>query len=319
MRRLLRLPLLHFLLGGAALFVVVRATAARRTADAPATAVVITADDVSQLRRAHARETGREPSPADEAGLVERAIEDALLFHEALVRGLDQDRSVRNWLVEQMRVLEPESTLGDEALHDRARALGLDRTDLVVRRMLVQKMRLLAERAGERPPSDDELRAFYARHAADYRTPERVSLWQVFLSGDTPARAETLLADLRRDAIAPAEAVRRGDVFAAPAHLRGQSPADLARRFGAGFADALAAAPVGEWAGPVATAYGTHLVWIEARLPSEAPALDVVRGRLRERWLEEQRARRLADTLGTLRERARLHVESAAWHGRSRG
>jgi len=318
MRRLLRLPLLHFLLGGAALFAVVRATAARRGAETPASPVVITAGDVAQLRRDHARDTGREPSPADEAGLVERAVEDELLFREALARGLDQDRSVRNWLAEQMRVLEPDTPLDDEALYARARSLRLDRTDLVVRRMLVQKMRLLAARTGEHPPSDDELRAFYAAHAAEYRTPERMTLWQVFLAGAAPGRAEELLAELRRDGVAPAEAVRRGDAFAAPAHLRSQSPADLARRFGPGFAEALAEAPVGAWSGPVATPYGAHLVWIEARTPSDAPSLDVLRGQLRERWLEEERARRLAETLQALRARHPLHVESAAWHDRSR-
>jgi peptidyl-prolyl cis-trans isomerase C len=316
MRRVLRQPLLHFLLGGAALFVLVRGTAARReTLPAP---VVITAEDVARLRRDHARDTGRDPSPSDEAGLVERAVEDELLFREALSRGLDQDRSVRNWLVEQMRVLEPDTRLDDEQLHARARALGLDRTDLVVRRMLVQKMRLLAARTGERPPSDDELRAFYAAHAAEYRTPERVTLWQVFLADAAPERGERLLTELRRDAVPPEEAVRRGDAFAAPARLRSQSPADLARRFGPGFADALAGARVGEWTGPVSTVYGTHLVWIEARVPGGAPALHDLRGQLRERWLEEQRARRLADMLRSLRERAPLHVESAAWHDRSR-
>jgi len=316
MRRLVRLPLLHFLAGGAALFVVVHGTAARR--ETPPAPVVIAADDVARLRRDLAREIGREPSPADEVGLVERAVEDELLFHEALARGLDQDRSVRNWLIEQMRVLEPDTTLTDEQLHDRARGLGLDRTDLVVHRMLVQKMRLLAARTGEHAPSDDELRAFYAAHAAEYRTPERVTLWQVFLSGASLERAGALLAELRDDEVAPAEGVRRGDTFAASAYLRNQAPADLVRRFGPGFPEAVAAAPVHTWTGPVATAYGMHLVWIDARIPGEAPALDDLRGRLRERWLDEQRMRRLADTLRTLRERSTLHVESAAWHDRGR-
>jgi len=316
MRRLVRLPLLHFLAGGAALFVVVHGTAARR--ETPPAPVVIAADDVARLRRDLAREIGREPSPADEVGLVERAVEDELLFHEALARRLDQDRSVRNWLIEQMRVLEPDTTLTDEQLHDRARGLGLDRTDLVVHRMLVQKMRLLAARTGEHAPSDDELRAFYAAHAAEYRTPERVTLWQVFLSGASLERSGALLAELRDEGVAPAEGVRRGDTFAAPAYLRNQAPADLARRFGPGFPEAVAAAPVHTWTGPVATAYGMHLVWIDARIPGEAPALDDLRGRLRERWLDEQRTRRLADTLRTLRERSTLHVESAAWHDRGR-
>src|SRR5207249_154686 len=80
-----------------------------------------------------------------------------LLFREALARGLDRnDRSVRNWLVEQMRVLSDDTMDDAERLYVRARKLGLDRTDVVVRRILVQKMRLLAARTGERRPTDTE-------------------------------------------------------------------------------------------------------------------------------------------------------------------
>ena len=278
MRRLVRLPLLHFLAGGAALFVVVHGTAARR--ETPPAPVVIAADDVARLRRDLAREIGREPSPADEVGLVERAVEDELLFREALARGLDQDRSVRNWLIEQMRVLEPDTTLTDEQLHDRARGLGLDRTDLVVHRMLVQKMRLLAARTGEHAPSDDELRAFYAAHAAEYRTPERVTLWQVFLSGASLERAGALLAELRRrrgrhpprgcDAAIPS---RRPPICGT------RRRADLARRFGPGFPEAVATAPARTWTGPVARPTACTWSGSSARIPGEAPALDDLRGR----------------------------------------
>ncbi len=321
MRRLLRLPLVHFLAGGAALFAVVRGAAAVRGAPTmPAAAVVITAADVAQLRRDHARDAGVEPSSADEAGLVDRAIDEELLFREALARGLDQDRSVRNWLVEQMRVLDPNTADTPEQLHARACALGLDRTDLVVRRMLVQKMRLLAAREGERPPSDDELRAFLSRHGADYLLPDRVTLWHVFLGGagrpETARAAAELLAELRRDAVAPADAVRRGDTFAAPPYLRNQSAADLRRRFGTDLAGAIADAPTGAWTGPVASPYGLHLVWIESRTPGGQPDLETVRGQLRERWLEEARARRFEATLRALKARYPLRVESAAWHDR---
>lgn len=314
------MPLVHFLAGGALLFGAVHGPAGSRP-DAPTAPVVITAADVAHLRRAHARDAGVEPSALDETGLVDRAIDEEVLFREALARGLDHDRSVRNWLVEQMRVLDPDAPDDPDGLYARARALGLDRTDLVVRRMLVQKMRLVASRAGEASPSDDQLRALYARDGDEYRLPERVTLWHVFVAGrggaDAAAGAAALLAAFRRDGTAPAEAVRHGDTCAAPPYLRSQSGADLDRRFGAGFAAAVAGAPAGAWSGPVLSAYGAHLVWVEARIPGARPPLDAVRGRLRERWLAEERARRLADTVRALRARQPLLVESAAWRERS--
>lgn len=315
-RRLARLPLVHFLVGGGLLFAFTRAVADPRPA-APA-AVVLTADDVARLRRDHLRDTGAPPSPDAEAGLVERAIEDEVLFREALARGLDRDRSVRNWLIEQMRALEPDTADDPDRLYARARALGLDRTDLVVRRMLTQKMRLLAAREHEQSPSDEVLHGFYARHAAEYRRPDQVTLWQVFVASRAPGSAEQRLAALRRAGTAPVDAARGGDAFAAPPRLRAQSAADLTRRFGPGFAEAVAQAPVGRWSGPIRSAYGAHLVWVESRVPGDLPPLDAVRGQLRERWLEAERARRYAATLQALKARYPLRIESAAWSARSR-
>lgn len=315
MRRLLRTPLLHFLAGGAVLFVLTRGPEAPAPG-ADVAPIVISADDVERLRRGHAREAGLTPTDADEAGLVERAIEDELLFREALARGLDRDRSVRNWLVEQMHVLEPDAPADADALEAKARALGLDRTDLVVRRMLVQKMRLLASREGEQPPTDAELDAFWARHADDYRMPERVTLWQVFVP--ERAAADRLVVELRRDGTPPAEGARRGRTFSAPPHLREQSPTDLRRRFGPEAAAAIAAAPLDAWSEPIASPFGWHVVFVASRTPGALPAVDAVRGRLAERWLDEQRTQRFAATLRALKERHPMQIESAAWHARSR-
>jgi hypothetical protein len=310
MRRLLHAPLVHFLAGGAVLFVLTRGPEAPATSS-DAEPIVISAADVERLRRAHTREAGLVPTDAEEAGLVERAIEDEVLYREALARGLDRDRSVRNWLVEQMHVLEPDAPDDPDALEAKARALGLDRTDLVVRRMVVQKMRLLASREGEQPPTDADLAAFWARHADDYRMPERVTLWQVFVP--ERADADRLFAELRRDGTPPAEAVRRGQTFSAPPHLREQSPADLIRWFGPDAADAIVAAPLGVWSEPIASPFGWHLVLVASRTPGALPDVEIVRSRLAERWLDEQRAQRFAATLQQLKERYPMHVESAAW------
>jgi peptidyl-prolyl cis-trans isomerase C len=314
--RWLRTPLLHFLIGGAALFWVMH----RSTP--PIAPVIVTAGDVSRLRLDYTRETGLEPSPADEAALVDKAIREELLFREALAHGLDQhDRSVRNWLVEQMRVLSDDPTGDPDHLYAQARALGLDRTDLVVRRILVQKMRLIAAHTGEQPPSDAVLEAFYAGHQDEYRPPGRVTFWHVFLASSvrgsaTLSDAEAQLARLQRHAPSPAQAVRQGDSFSVPPHVVGQSPAQIEKLFGAELAAAVDRAEIHTWIGPVRSPYGLHLVWIEARESSAAPPFAAVRQRVLERWQDEQRTRRVATLLHDLERRYPLRVESAAWQQR---
>src|SRR5262245_38138587 len=105
MRKLLRAPLLHFLVGGAVLF---------RLSDGPspfsatphlppAEPIVLTAADVERLRDDYTRETGLAATADDEVALIDKTIAEELLFREAVSRGLDRnDRSVRTWLIEQM-------------------------------------------------------------------------------------------------------------------------------------------------------------------------------------------------------------------------
>ena len=320
------MPIVHFVVGGALLFRLVHGVAPLVAAHATASRapIVLTADDVARLRSDYLRETGLEPTADDEAALVDKALDEELLFREALARGLDQgDRSVHNWLVEQMQVLEGERAGDPEQLYGRARALGLDRTDLVVRRILVQKMRLLAARTAERPPSDAELEAFYAAHRDDYRAPDRVSFWHVFLASERHGRAagadaNALLDGIRRDRLPPDQAVRQGESFTAPSHLAGQAAPQVAKLFGPAVAAAVQAGEPLRWIGPVASPYGVHLLWIESREAGTVPPLVLVRGQVVERWRDEQRAVHVTTLLRELKRRYPFEVQSSAWRDRSR-
>jgi PPIC-type PPIASE domain len=253
--------------------------------------------------------------------LVEQALDEELLFREARARGLDRsDRSVRQWLIEQMRVLADDDTADDHALYARAIELELDRKDLVVRRLLVQKMRLLAARAGESEVSDEALRRFYAEHEAQYRRPDHVTAWHVFLASqpqrDAQAAAATLLASLRAEGTAPADAVRRGDPFPVPPRLVAQSPRQLDTLFGANVAARVLAGTPGTWLGPLRSPTGAHLFWIEARADGAVPPFEAVRGQVLEAWRQQRRSERLAALLAELRQQQPLYVDSAAWQAR---
>ncbi|MBX3027808.1 peptidyl-prolyl cis-trans isomerase [bacterium] len=316
--RCLRLPLLHFLLGGVLLFGIARAVRSDAGRDSLRSPVVITAAEIATMRDAYTRETGLQPTAADEAALVDRAVDEELLFRAALARGLDRDRSVRSWLIEQMRILTDDDVSDDDGLYARARALGLDRKDLVVRRIVVQKMRLLAARAGEDAVSEQTLRAFYDRHRDDYRAPDRVSVWHLYVAAARADDAAPLFARARAGALSPAAAVRHGDPFPQPPHLVDQSRQQLVKLFGAAVADAILAAPSGSWVGPLRSPLGVHLFWIEGLVAGAAPPFEAVRGRVLAAWRQEHRAERLTELLRALRDAQPLQVESTAWRERPR-
>ena len=145
MRRILREPLLHFMIIGAAIFGADRALAGPAEDDDPRR-VYMSADMVELLARRHEDKTGQPVDAEARAALV--------------------DQFVRS-----------------EVLQREARALGLDRGDLVVQRRLAQKMEFLLEsRASLDPPTDEELLAWRDAHPDRYRRRDRLRFEQRLFS-----------------------------------------------------------------------------------------------------------------------------------------
>jgi len=313
MARLLHSPLVHFLaLGGALL-------ALRSWLDPPQAArprVVIRDADVARLAEAWTEEHGAPPGVAARERLVDQAIEEELLYREALARGFDrQDGAVRERLVRLGGFVGEESARDREALEREARRLGLERSDLVIRRHLVEMMRLATGWIGEAGlPSEAELQDYLTRHAADFAEPARIRLTHVYLSeevrGDAASgAAAALLAELRGEG--PEAGRGRGDAFIRGADFDG--PRDrLVRTFGAEFAAAVDRAPAGAWAGPIRSTYGLHLVWVHAREPGRTPSLAEVRGRVLQRWLGERAEERRGAAMRAIRARYDVEVEDGA-------
>ena len=192
-----------------------QSVAARHSSRAP---IVITAAQVGQLLADFSQRTGLQPSADDEAALVDRLIEDEVLYRRAVELGFDRsDRSVRYRLVQKMRFLNGDDGRDADAVYREALDLGLARDDSVVHRLLTETMRLLLS-APAAPAGEEHLRAYFARHQEQYTQPARVTLTHVFLSAQrgmavAQRDAERLRQRLRADGTPPEQAVAGGDAF----------------------------------------------------------------------------------------------------------
>jgi len=326
-----RLPIVHFLALGGMLFVLDRvllAAPAARDAAAARAPIVFDRARIDGIRADYTRQTGLQATDADEAVLVDQALDDELLYREALALGLDRDdRSIRWRVIQKMQFLsdQPVDTArdGDEELHRRGLELGLQRDDVVIRRILVQKMRLLLSlpTPGDEP-SEAELRAYYDAHRADYRQPARVGFTHVFLSADKrgaslDADAAALGARLRAERPRLKAAVALGDHFPLSHHFEQASEQHLAKLFGPQFAAAVFALD-GEdaWVCPVRSAYGVHCVLVRERVAPADPPFESVRRQVMQRVRAERRDQRLVDALARLRGEYPIQIDSAAWRQR---
>jgi hypothetical protein len=277
MRELLREPLLHFLILGAALFWVFDLT--QETVQPGERRIVVTQDQVDQLATQFSRTWLRPPTADELDGLVERYVRSEIQYREALAMGLGQD-------------------------------------DPYVRNRLALKLEfLLDDLSIEAEPSDAELQGFLDANAERFAQPARLTLRQVFLNPerhpDPGAEAQQLLGLLRNGA----DPDTLGDVSMLAPALDTATTEEIARQFGQDFAGALVAVEPGRWAGPVRSPFGLHLVLVTQRQPARQPALAEVRDAVLAEWRDQRRRDAKEQAYRRLRERYEVVMEPATQGG----
>ena len=277
MKKLLKEPLLHFLLLGAALFALNAWRAKERPADAAAPRIEVTAAVIEQLRAASERQFGKAPNAEELRGLVMAHIREEVFYREAL-------------------------------------ALGLDRDDTIVRQRLAQKMEFLTgDIAGAAEPADAVVREFFEKNAARYAKSGRVSFRHVYFSKEKRgAGAEAAAAEALAALAKGASDETMGDPFLHGFEFAEREQDDVIAAFGREFAEKLAAQPTGEWSGPVVSSYGLHLVRVEARMEPRAVKFDEVRETVLRDFHDERRRTANSEIFQKLRERYQVTVDEAA-------
>jgi len=275
---------------------------------------VITAERIEMLRN-ELRRQGAEPGPAELRARIRIEVDEEILYREARTLALDfGDASVRRRLLQKMRALNDRAGRSDDELVGEARELGLD-DDVVIRRLLIEKMRILmSDRGGPEPVADDQLLEVLARHRARFVHPARVTLTQIFLAGEDRAELEARAEALRREIAGRSPAGLNlgdlGDSFPLGRRLRSQSRKRILGRFGEAFADAVFALEPGRWSEPIESPYGLHLIWVEEKLPERLPPLDDVRRAVMITLAKERQAGRLERIMLRLRNEYSIRVEA---------
>jgi hypothetical protein len=313
----LRSPLLHFLVLGALLFLLSEVRAYRADEHStPAPRIEIGPDRIDLLAREFQSQMGRRPDAGELDRLIAREAEEEMLFQEALSRGLlERDGGVQTRMIQKMLFLDG-ATRVEDAGSPLARAIELElhRDDVVVRRILVQKMKLFGSQLDtDEAPTAEDIAARYAETREELREPDRISFRQIFLSADdrkgaAQGDASNLMTRLSVDPADVDASLALGDVFPLGQRFENKSERDLARSFGAGFGKRVLDLEPGRWSEPIESAYGWHLVWLDARDDGEIPPLESVTDRIRRSLEREFQQAKLERLLGELQNRYHVVV-----------
>ena len=271
-RRLLREPLLHFLLLGALLFLAYGWL--NRAGLAAPDEIVVSQGQVEGLVMQFERVWQRAPTAAERQALIDSWVRDEVFYREAL-------------------------------------AMGLERDDPVVRRRLSQKVQFILDTGSESAaPTDAELQAWLEAHADRYRVEATYALRQRYFDparhgeqiGSVVANAQRTLAAGR---------AMPGDPTMLPAELEGGA-ADFERQFGTEFEQALRTLPVGGWQGPVRSAFGLHLVELTARVDARAATLAEVQSEVARDLMESRAEAAQEALYRDLRAKYAVRIEAEA-------
>src|SRR5208283_4462189 len=146
--RVMREPLLHFLLIGVVLFVTYSWMHRGQGGVEPSHEIALSFDDLRTMDLYFESQWHRQPTGEEFNAMVENKIQEEILYREGL-------------------------------------AMGLDKDDTIVKRRMAQKLQFLAEDvASAHEPSTAELQAWFAKNSEKFALPSRATLRHLFFSFD---------------------------------------------------------------------------------------------------------------------------------------
>ena len=255
MKPILKEPLLHFLLLGAAIFVAY-SLVSKRTSGEPEQ-IVISAGQVAAMAEGFTRTWQRPPNREELEGLIRDRVQEEVYCREAM-------------------------------------ALGLDKDDTIIRRRLRQKMEFVTDDiAALGEPTDQELSAYLRAHPDTFRVQRQFTFSQVYLNperrGQNLARDTAQLLAQLRQAGAKVDFSELGDFFLLEHRFEAAPASEVAKQFGEKFATELGKLAPGGWHGPIESGYGAHVVFVSERMEGRVPALAEVRDAVQREWTNARR------------------------------
>jgi peptidyl-prolyl cis-trans isomerase C len=255
--KIFREPLVHFLAIGAAIFVLYSFWG-QKDAGENERAITITTGEITWLTDAWQKRWNRPPTDGEREGLVDQYLREMVLYREAV-------------------------------------AMGLDRDDTVIRRRLAQKLEFLSQDLiSPKPPTEDELKAYFEAHIDRYQSPDIITLSHVFIDPDlrgdsTLVDAESIKKQLQALKEPPKDIRAYGDAFMLQSYYPDRSEAELLKLFGSGFARSVFELEPKQWHGPVLSGYGTHLVYVHDLLEADPPIFAEVKEQVLQNWEGDKR------------------------------
>lgn len=251
MQKLIKEPLIHFLLIGGCLFLLYGFLNPSEE-EVDNNVILIDNSDVERLTKAYQQNWSMPPDSSTLKKLLQEEIKAEVLYREAL-------------------------------------RMNLDHNDEIIRRRLKQKYEFLVkDLADNQSPNNDELKRFYEEYSNLYQSPAKLSFTQIYFSPDnrsTPLQdAQNVLAKISTLPIDTVNPKKIGDPFHIQNYFANRDYNDVRQLLGQDFAKTIFDQKTEGWSVPIKSGYGIHLVYISAIQKNHKLSFETVKEKVLEDW-----------------------------------
>jgi len=251
---LIKQPLFHFLLIGAAFFLLYHLTVKNNYPDTDLKTVIV--DKNSLLKFMQYRSKKFNP----------REFENKL-------KNMPQDE-LNKLMDEYVR---------EEVLYREALALGMDKEDYLIRRRMIQKIEFINEELvnSSQNITEKQARDYFEQNRDSYKIEPNATFTHVYFSNDRHGKenanklSENELAILNNDNVQFFDSVKHGDRFLYHLNYVERTPEFIESHFGKEMSEEIfkLSPSDSEWSGPFESPYGYHLVMLTNKEDEQYPEL----------------------------------------------
>lgn len=197
----------------------------------------------------------------------------------------------------------------DEIFYKEAVTMGLDKSDIAVKKRLRQLMEMMLDDFTSVYATEQQLRDYLNANPDIFREESTISFSQLYFKMDEKDKATKVLEKLRNGA--DIGKFREYSLMMIPQDFINETISGIARQTGKEFANQLDKLEMQKWQGPIASVYGWHVVRIDKTEPGKVPDLNTVWDEVELEWSAKQKNIRKQEQYSLMREQYRIEFEKS--------
>lgn len=272
-KRVLSDPLLHFLVVGAALYLLAPLVGNKESSKDE---ITITAAGQKHLADLFELTWQRTPAADELKNLVQEHIKEEIYYREAL-------------------------------------ALGLDENDTIVRRRMRQKLEFMQEDLSSTvQPTEVQLKEYFIANNGKYTTGYIISLTQMVVSSKRLEADALEIRHAFKKLIEGQEANTLSRSSLLPVKMNLETKKSISNTFGSDFTEQiikLGNGDTGKWGGPIYSGFGTHMVNVSLIQNPKPLTFAQARNKVSVDYMQSQREKSASNYYRNLRDQYRITIE----------